>query len=115
MPRNLDRRVEIVFPVEDDVIKDRIKHILDVLLRDNLKAYAMLSDGTYAKMSRRGKQAIGAQMTFCREQWKERRRRPQFGKADALYRSGPLMKKNMKPKILLLDLNCTKLSEKHNI
>ena len=67
MPRNLDRRVEIVFPVEDDVIKDRIKHILDVLLRDNLKAYAMLSDGTYAKMSRRGKQAIGAQMTFCRE------------------------------------------------
>ena len=67
MPRNLDRRVEIVFPVEDDAIKDRIKHILDVLLRDNLKAYAMLSDGTYAKMSRRGKQAIGAQMTFCRE------------------------------------------------
>lgn len=67
MPRNLDRRVEIVFPVEDDVIKDRIKHILDVLLRDNLKAYAMLSDGAYAKMSRRGKQAIGAQMTFCRE------------------------------------------------
>lgn len=67
MPRNLDRRVEIVFPEEDDVIKDRIKHILDVLLRDNLKAYAMLSDGTYAKMSRRGKQAIGAQMTFCRE------------------------------------------------
>ena len=67
MPRNLDRRVEIVFPVEDDVIKDRIKHILDVLLRDNLKAYAMLSDGTYAKMSRRGKRAIGAQMTFCRE------------------------------------------------
>ena len=53
--------------MEDDVIKDRIKHILDVLLRDNLKAYAMLSDGTYAKMSRRGKQAIGAQMTFCRE------------------------------------------------
>ena len=67
MPRNLDRRVEIVFPVEDDVIKDRIKHILDVLLRDNLKAYTMLPDGTYAKMSRRGKQAIGAQMTFCRE------------------------------------------------
>lgn len=67
MPRNLDRRVEIVFPVEDDVIKDRIKHILDVFLRDNLKAYAMLPDGTYAKMSRRGKQAIGAQMTFCRE------------------------------------------------
>lgn len=67
MPRNLDRRVEIVFPVEDDVIKDRIKHVLDVLLRDNLKAYAMLSDGTYAKMSRRGKRAIGAQMTFCRE------------------------------------------------
>ena len=68
MPRNLDRRVEIVFPVKRPCDQgDQIKHILDVLLRDNLKAYAMLSDGTYAKMSRRGKQAIGAQMTFCRE------------------------------------------------
>ena len=67
MPRNLDRRVEIVFPVEDDTIKLRVKHILDVLLRDNVKAYVMNADGSYAHMSRRGKTAVGAQKTFCQE------------------------------------------------
>ena len=35
MPRNLDRRVEIVFPVEDERIKDEIKHVLDLEFRDN--------------------------------------------------------------------------------
>ena len=38
MPRNLDRRVEIVFPVEDDQIKNEIKHVLDLEFRDNVKA-----------------------------------------------------------------------------
>ena len=33
MPRNLDRRVEIVFPVEDEGIKDEIKHVLDLEFR----------------------------------------------------------------------------------
>ncbi len=86
MPRNLDRRVEIVFPVEDDEIKENIKHILDVLLRDNLKAYHMQKDGNYERQSRRGKQSIGAQDTFCKEaiaaaklegvSWKSRRFQP---------------------------------------
>ena len=29
MPRNLDRRVEIVFPVEDEKIKKELEHVLD--------------------------------------------------------------------------------------
>ena len=37
MPRNLDRRVEIVFPVEAPDLKEKAKHILDVQLRDTLK------------------------------------------------------------------------------
>ena len=67
MPRNLDRRVEILFPIEDETIKARIKHILDVLLKDNLKAYVMRADGTYSRSSRRGKATVGAQMQFCKE------------------------------------------------
>lgn len=55
MPRNLDRRVEIIFPVEDDVLKGKIKHILDVQLSDNLKAYRMNDDGEYVRIDRRGK------------------------------------------------------------
>ena len=38
MPRNLDRRVEIVFPVEDERIKEEIMHVLDLEFRDNSKS-----------------------------------------------------------------------------
>ena len=49
MPRNLDRRVEILFPVEDEKLKERLLHILDVQLNDNVKAHFLQPDGTYAK------------------------------------------------------------------
>lgn len=67
MPRNLDRRVEIVFPVEAPDLKEKAKHILDVQLRDTLKAHCLLENGTYRKVDRRGKEAVEAQKTFCEE------------------------------------------------
>ena len=68
MPRNLDRRVEIIFPVEDDLLKAKVKHILDVQLSDTLKAYEMTDDSTYVRIKPpRGKKPVGAQDTFCRE------------------------------------------------
>ena len=67
MPRNLDRRVEIVFPVEEEELKEKAKHILDVQLSDTLKAHRLLEDGTYQKVDRREKEAIKAQKTFCEE------------------------------------------------
>ena len=68
MPRNLDRRVEIMFPVEDEVLKAKVKHILDVQLSDTLKAYMMTDDGNYVKVKpQRGKKPVGAQDTFCKE------------------------------------------------
>lgn len=67
MPRNLDRRVEIVFPVEAPDLKEKAKHILDVQLRDTLKAHCLLEDGTYRKVDRRGKEAVEAQKTVCEE------------------------------------------------
>ena len=67
MPRNLDRRVEIVFPVEAPDLKEKAKHILDVQLRDTLKAHCLLEDGTYRKVDRRVKEAVEAQKTFCEE------------------------------------------------
>jgi polyphosphate kinase len=49
MPRNFFRRIELVFPIEDGVLRDRIKReILDVQLADNVKARLLQSDGTYA-------------------------------------------------------------------
>lgn len=67
MPRNLDRRVEIVFPVEDEAIKKKVIHVLDVEFRDTLKAHILQPDGTYEKQDKRGKVLLNSQMEFCRE------------------------------------------------
>ena len=67
MPRNLDRRVEIVFPVEDENIKKEILHVLDLEFRDNVKAHILQPDGTYEKQDKRGKMLVNSQMEFCKE------------------------------------------------
>ncbi len=67
MPRNLDRRVEITFPILAEELKEKAIHILQVQLDDNLKAHVLLPDGSYEKPDRRGKAPVGAQDTFCRE------------------------------------------------
>ena len=67
MPRNLDRRVEILFPVEDEKLKERLLHILDVQLNDNVKAHFLQPDGTYAKKDKRGKTLVISQEVFCEE------------------------------------------------
>ena len=55
MPRNLDRRVEILFPVLDDEAKKSAKHILEVELSDNTKAHLLKSDGNYEKIDKKRK------------------------------------------------------------
>jgi polyphosphate kinase len=67
MPRNLERRVEIVFPVEDEDLKERVKGILKIQLADTLKAHILKEDGSYEKVDRRGKEKLEAQMYFCEE------------------------------------------------
>jgi len=48
MPRNLYRRVETLFPIEEETIKNAIRdEILNIHLKDNVKARLMLSDGSY--------------------------------------------------------------------
>ena len=72
MPRNLDRRVETLFPVEDPALIDRLRHeILDTYLRDNVKARIMQPDGTYE----RAQLAPGEALTNSQE-WLITRRTP---------------------------------------
>ena len=67
MYRNLEKRVEIVFPVADvDIIKS-IKHYLDVELEDNVKASILLPDGRYEKVERGGSAKKNSQMIFIKE------------------------------------------------
>ena len=67
MPRNLDRRVEIMFPVEDERLTAQLDHYLEVQMEDNVKAHYMQPDGSYEKPDRRGKQAVCAQEVLCEE------------------------------------------------
>lgn len=67
MPRNLERRVEILFPVERPELKEKIMHILQYQLQDNLKSHILQIDGTYEKVDKRGKTLFGSQAAFCEE------------------------------------------------
>ncbi|MBZ5619036.1 MAG: polyphosphate kinase 1 [Acidobacteriia bacterium] len=52
MPRNIDHRVEVLFPLDDPVLVQRVRdQILAVYLADNVKARRMLSNGTYVAKS----------------------------------------------------------------
>jgi polyphosphate kinase len=53
MPRNLYRRVETLFPIEDEIIRNSLRdEILNIHLKDNVKARRMLPDGTYEPVKR---------------------------------------------------------------
>ena len=67
MPRNLDKRVEILFPIEDEQIKQKVLHILQIQLEDTVKAHILKENGTYEKIDKRGKILINAQETFIKE------------------------------------------------
>lgn len=67
MPRNLDKRVEITFPVEDEDLKREIIEILNIQLADTLKAHFLMPDGSYAKQDLRGRDKLEAQAYFCKK------------------------------------------------
>lgn len=63
MPRNLNDRVELFFPVETSAHIERIKKVLDLYLRDNVGAHMMQSNGTYRRVTNR-LEPVGAQSTL---------------------------------------------------
>jgi polyphosphate kinase len=52
MPRNLDRRIELLVPIEDAASRQRLIAILKSYARDNVKARRILADGTYERPGR---------------------------------------------------------------
>ena len=67
MPRNLDKRVEILFPVEDEHCYEQAIHILETQLADTMKARVLRADNRYERVDRRGKALVCAQDEFCKE------------------------------------------------
>ncbi len=65
MNRNLDRRVELLFPIEDTDVKNKLKGILNTQLNDTIKARMLTSDGSYSHIDKRGgKRALDSQKLF---------------------------------------------------
>ena len=67
MPRNLERRVEILFPVEEPELRKKLMHILEGELMDTVKAHVLKPDGSYDKVDRRGKAVYNSQLEFSLE------------------------------------------------
>lgn len=67
MPRNLDRRVELLTPVEDASARRRLINILDTYFRDTKKARRLLPDGGYEMILPGTQPAVSSQETLYRE------------------------------------------------
>lgn len=71
MPRNMNRRVECVWPVQDQKGKEKIQKILNIGLADNVKAHEMQPDGSYARVRKKGRESIQSQSVFI--EWAQKR------------------------------------------
>ena len=72
MERNLDRRVEVVFPIEDPALAARIRDdILPAYLRDTVNARQLMPDGTYARI-----EPAPGEEPFDVQAWLQREYRP---------------------------------------
>ncbi len=90
MPRNLERRVEILFPVDRVELKEELLHILQNQLNDNVKASVLQADGTYNRVDKRGKHKFNSQEAFCEEA---------IQKAEVLREESPLDTRTFKPEM----------------
>ena len=70
MPRNLDRRVEVIVPVEEPAHHVRLKRVLDVCLADNRQAWELRPDGSYGqRQPAEGEAARGTHRALLKESW----------------------------------------------
>jgi polyphosphate kinase len=71
MPRNLDKRVETIFPVVDQRLIGTVRADLELMLGDNRKSWGMLPDGTFAR--RRNGRPVNSQKLFMRQSSKRKK------------------------------------------
>ncbi|THB62574.1 MAG: polyphosphate kinase 1 [Spirochaetaceae bacterium] len=66
MPRNLERRVELMIPVDDERLRRQIIDDLELYRRDNTQAHLMQPDGNWVRLKpEKGRTARGTQATLC--------------------------------------------------
>jgi polyphosphate kinase len=68
MPRNLDRRIELLFPVGAADCREEVRTALDAVFADNVKARRLQSDGSYKRRRpAKGEEPFRAQVELYRE------------------------------------------------
>jgi polyphosphate kinase len=82
MPRNLDRRVEVLFPVEDASLREQVHREMLVQLSDNAQARRLRSDGSWERMRpERSRRRVDSQAIFLKNARPPVARRIRPGKA----------------------------------
>ncbi|WP_411278687.1 polyphosphate kinase 1 [Gemmatimonas sp.] len=69
MPRNFDRRVEAMAPIDDVAWHGRLQRVLEMCLADNRQAWELGADGTYHRRSPNGAEERATQATLMRDPW----------------------------------------------
>ena len=67
MTRNLDRRVELLFPLKNDRLRDKVLSIFQTMWHDNVKTRVLQQNGSFEKKDRRGVMALDAQEMFTQD------------------------------------------------
>ena len=82
MPRNLDRRIEVMTPIEDSRLRIEIGVVLDALMADTRFSWTLSSDGAWHRTSpAKGRRAVSAQEALMKRAEGGRRRPPAAAKA----------------------------------
>jgi polyphosphate kinase len=78
MNRNFARRVEVMFPIDDADLKARVKEILSLRLRDNVKARELHADGSYTRVkTRKSRPRVDSQRIFLERALQEHALQPE--------------------------------------
>ena len=70
MTRNMIKRVEILFPIFDTTIKQRIMDAVNTELEDNMKARVQDANGVYHYKEQRGQKAVDSQNVFLKQAYR---------------------------------------------
>lgn len=66
MPRNLDRRIELLFPVENKDVKKELTEVLQMYFKDNQKSWKLLPNGDYEKIEHGSDKKFRVQETLLK-------------------------------------------------
>ncbi len=66
MTRNTERRVEVAVPVQDPALRTRLESMMELMWRDNVKAWRLMPDGTYSRLEPEKGDELDAQERLAR-------------------------------------------------